>query len=428
MTPLSLALYAYQVGFGDCFLLRFNYPDGVRRHVLIDFGTMGTPKGTAKGERLLEIARDIEDKCAGKLDVVVATHRHADHISGFATNRNASASGDIIRKLAPELVLQPWTEQLDLAEDATAPERPGFAGARSRVRSLQSMNALAAAVVKMVDKGRHGLSADVAARLGFLGQDNISNLSAVNNLASMGKRNLYAFFGVDDPLAEVLPGVRTHVLGPPTVEQDAAITRQRSRDRDEFWHLHRQLLETRNPRADEDPGPFAGHPAVRGSKLPMSTRWIAARVRQARGEQLLQIVTALDKAMNNTSLILLFEVAGKKLLFPGDAQYENWRHALSHPHIKALLEDVDLYKVGHHGSLNATPKSLWAGFNKRGKAGASGRMTSVLSTLPDKHGDPAVGTEVPRRPLVEALDKETDLHSTDGLEPGVLYEAIEIVF
>nr|NLU60627.1 hypothetical protein [Pseudomonas sp. BIGb0427] len=49
MNPTSLTLYAYQVGFGDCFLLRFNYPGDVRRHVLIDFGSMGMPKGRCPG-------------------------------------------------------------------------------------------------------------------------------------------------------------------------------------------------------------------------------------------------------------------------------------------------------------------------------------------------------------------------------------------
>jgi hypothetical protein len=32
--------------------------------------------------------------------------------------------------------------------------------------------------------------------------------------------------------------------------------------------------------------------------------------------------------MNNTSVILFFEVGSKKLLFPGDAQIENWSYAL----------------------------------------------------------------------------------------------------
>ena len=74
--------------------------------------------------------------------------------------------------------------------------------------------------------------------------------------------------------------------------------------------------------------------------------------------------------MNNTSLILLFEVNGKKLLFPGDAQLENWSYALTEAQdtkkVRAMLADVDFYKVGHHGSLNATPrKLLWEAFKKR---------------------------------------------------------------
>ena len=56
MSPIRLHLFAYQVGFGDCFLLRFVYPDDSQRHVLIDFGTMGVPKGMSQSGQLLKIA------------------------------------------------------------------------------------------------------------------------------------------------------------------------------------------------------------------------------------------------------------------------------------------------------------------------------------------------------------------------------------
>ena len=69
---------------------------------------------------------------------------------------------------------------------------------------------------------------------------------------------------------------------------------------------------------------------------------------------------SIDDALNNTSLILLFDIGGKKLLFPGDAQIENWRYALfdapTGGDIRASLADVAIYKVGHHGSLNGTPE------------------------------------------------------------------------
>jgi hypothetical protein len=126
--------------------------------------------------------------------------------------------------------------------------------------------------------------------------------------------------------------------------------------------------------------------------------------------------------MNNTSLILLFEVRGKKLLFPGDAQIENWSYALQDgpgaKETRRLLAGVDVYKVGHHGSLNATPKTLlWENFQKRSAAGRR-RLRALLSTLPGKHGKVQNKSEVPRRPLLEALRKETQLCNTHELGFG----------
>ena len=137
-----------------------------------------------------------------------------------------------------------------------------------------------------------------------------------------------------------------------------------------------------------------------------------------RGQQLLEIVRSLDDQMNNTSLILLFEVFGKKFLFPGDAQIENWSWALQdspdHKDTLKLLSEVDVYKVGHHGSLNATPKKLlWENFKKR--SAKANRLTSLLSTMPGKHGSTTKGTEVPRKPLLAALEKETELSNTSKL-------------
>lgn len=108
--PVKATIFAYQVGFGDCFLLRFDYDDASRRHILIDFGTTGLPENVA-ADFMLGVAKDIAAKCTERdgdgLDIVVATHRHADHISGFAT-KNGAGSGDVIAGLKPTVVLQPW--------------------------------------------------------------------------------------------------------------------------------------------------------------------------------------------------------------------------------------------------------------------------------------------------------------------------------
>jgi hypothetical protein len=78
----------------------------------------------------------------------------------------------------------------------------------------------------------------------------------------------------------------------------------------------------------------------------------------------------LDAYTNNTSLVLCFQFDnGDTMLFPGDAQIGSW---LSWPKLKwvvpdekrgdqtitgaELLEQCVLYKVGHHGSHNATAR------------------------------------------------------------------------
>jgi hypothetical protein len=138
--------------------------------------------------------------------------------------------------------------------------------------------------------------------------------------------------------------------------------------------------------------------------------------------------------MNNTSVILLFEVGGKKLLFPGDAQIENWEFALNNPdekeraRIHALLADTDVYKVGHHGSRNATPRTLWNLFRKRSKDKESDRLTSFISTKARVHGSVDRNTEVPRESHVAALKKETDYRTTQTLRSKVVGEAEVIEF
>ena len=107
--PVAVTTYAYQVGFGDCLLLKFEYARGAR-FVLIDYGSTKLPPSASKS-RMVDIAKDIKAKVgANGLHAVIATHRHQDHVSGFATNANGTGSGDIIASLAPKLVVQPWTE------------------------------------------------------------------------------------------------------------------------------------------------------------------------------------------------------------------------------------------------------------------------------------------------------------------------------
>jgi hypothetical protein len=235
----------------------------------------------------------------------------------------------------------------------------------------------------------------------------------------MGRRPpRYVFHGADAGLEDVLPGVKVHVLGPPTLEQSDRIERYASRSPDEYWlRLKNAALRL----AGGGPPPFAREAGLSKEAAPAQTRWLIHRLRRLRSQQALELVRRLDGVLNNTSVVLLLEVGPLKLLFPGDAQLENWAYALEQPGTAELLAGVDFYKVGHHGSLNATPRKLvWENFQKRGHG-----LSCALSTLPDVHGGKnGRPTEVPRGPLVSALQADSALTRTDALpqEPGVFAE------
>jgi len=406
----------YQVGFGDCFLLTFDYAPKPSRHVLIDCGSMESPKGTPSG-LIKRVAKHIAQTVGSEPFVVVATHRHADHISGFDPGASGKGAGAIIAALKPQFVVQPWTEDPALATDAAAPKAQR--GMALRRQTLDDLNALAQQVVADVvpclasrpSTRRH------VAELRFLGKDNIKNLRAVENLMTMAP-NEYVHAGRPTKLTRFLPGVRVRVLGPPTIAQHDGVRNQRSADSDEFWHLQsRSLAMGAKTGVSTANGLFDGFKSTSGRFAPMSARWLVNALRNENADQLVQLVRILDDAMNNTSLILLFECADQKLLFPGDAQIENWQYALNTPSLRRHLESISVYKVGHHGSLNATPKSLWNRWFPEGvrPAGDARRMISLLSTLGGKHGHVTSDTEVPRSKLVNALKKHTDLRSTEGI-------------
>lgn len=403
--PKRITVRSYQVGFGDCFLLGFHYSRS-SRYVLIDFGSTALPRNRLKNH-MVRVAEAIKEESDGKLHAVVATHRHKDHVSGFSTRADGTGPGDIIASLNPDVVIQPWTEDPHAAPNARGPTRVSQSG-RAFVGMLNDLNAVASAVQKQATalSPRSTLRREIE----FLGETNLANRSAVENLMSMGGEHRYVHFGAGSGLK--LPGVRVRVLGPPTLEQSGTIRKQRHKDESEFWHFMAMAEEL----GSTTTGVLFPRHVHRSKSRPKRTRWIIQRIKQLRPRQLRAIVRALDKALNNTSVILLFEVGEHKLLFPGDAQLENWAFALSKPEIKALLEDVTLYKVGHHGSLNATPKSLWFNFEKRSESeDEPDRLVTMVSTMKGKHGSVRRDTEVPRRALVDELEHFSHFHTTEKL-------------
>jgi hypothetical protein len=414
--PERVAVRMYQVGFGDCFLLSFGYakalPDGRdERHVLVDFGSTNWPKGHR--QRYVQIADDVAARCGGKLDAVVITHRHKDRLSGFGDAKAAAT----IAGLQPSLVVRPWTEDPQLAEDASG---PGHLDARTRrfAANLREAQALTARVADAVGDSRRGLRGTLA-ELAFDQLHNeaaIGRLDALAGAAEHGGR--YVFAGEPSGIEDVVPGLKVTVLGPPTPQQWPRVTGEASDD-PEYWLAWRGLLDRMVDAVGAAPGaqvPGERAPAVE----PGPVRWLVERMRDQEAHSLLRLVRNLDDAMNNTSVILLFKVGERRLLFPGDAQIENWSYALGGPPAKKLARElaaVDLYKVGHHGSRNASPKTLVKLWQARDRAAP---LTSMMSTLPGVHGE-SEATRVPRSTLVTALEALGPLTRTDALPKDALW-------
>jgi hypothetical protein len=167
---------------------------------------------------------------------------------------------------------------------------------------------------------------------------------------------------------------------------------------------------------------------------PSGTRAQAARLKmqaalnQAQPDAALVAASKLNSFLNNQSLVVLFTFKGKNLLFVGDAQAGNWEHWIlgtdspdktaggtMAANAQKILTSLDFYKVGHHGSSNATPKSV-VGMMAKG----SHKFAAMCSTEEGVYGnenlaDPSAGTEVPRIPLLSALGSIASLVRSDQI-------------
>lgn len=381
--PTSIRVRMYNVGFGDCFLLTFRYAGGTERHMLIDYGTNAAGDGGLPLDQLgLKIAAD----CGGKLAAVVLSHRHRDHIKGF----DPGIGGLAIKGLHPDVVLRPWTEEPGV-EDNT---NPAFAMRRNLSTSLLAAEDLAGDLAQAV-LGAQGNT--LRSRIGSFAARQLKNKDAVTLLEELSKddRGRYLSAGEDPNTTDALPGVKITVLGPPLPDDWPAVRRQRSDD-PEYWFRLRESLPSALLLEDG---------AAAAPDLPLGPEaWLVDKLRAEGLHSTLRIVLTLDDALNNTSLILLIEAAGKKLLFPGDAQIENWSYSLSGPgsseDLRAKLSALDFYKVGHHGSRNATPKlgllPLWL------VPGAAKVPVAFMSTLEGPYDG---AYPVPAQPLVDQLIK-----------------------
>jgi len=374
----GVSIRMYRLGVGDCFLVTLRKAKGAPFRMLIDCGVHQSQSGG--GDRIKAIVANLREETGGKLDVVVATHEHWDHISGFA-----QAEEEFLKFNVGEVWVA-WTE--DSADELA--------------RSLKDKRDRALAALGMAES-RFRLAAredggnPLSGLLGFFGDTTGVKLGkAAKVLKELGKDGRSIRYRTPGEAPIELDGfnARIFVLGPP--RDKAAIQRSAPRKGesevyafgaygDELDAIEAALLKGSTVPFDTRYSiPLEGTKSLsffqktywadRSTDTPRKREDHSQEWRRI-DEDWLDAATSLglklDEDTNNTSLVLALELGpadsgGPVLLFAADAQVGNWlswqKVAWDYKGRRVtgpdLLRRTILYKVGHHASHNATLSKL----------------------------------------------------------------------
>jgi hypothetical protein len=464
----GVTIRMYRQGHGDCFLLALprEYGDDPF-YILIDCGLKPGSQDFVHRKKIGTTVKHIGESTNHHLDLVIITHEHQDHVNGIWKKRNP-----YFKDFKIEKAWLAWTEDPvdDLANDLRERHNDQLLGLVEARQQLALAVGENDATVRRLDS---------FISLEFGGQDDKFNLEAMRAAAKDPSKsaNKQAMKLIKDKASEnrgvryLSPGgapleikgtagMRAFVLGPPRNEdllrdEDpvgdegfpdqgsgphgltfAAAARSNVGDRatpfseryrvpideafdDEFFSEHYgQGDEGKNDRDKDEissPAPWRR----------IDSEWLFSAE---------SLALKLNRGINNTSLVLAFELPKSKkiLLFVGDAQRGNWISWDDHiwedngREIKArdLLARTVLYKVGHHGSHNATlagqvdddyPNLSWMG-----RDGFKDEFTAMITAV----NKWAMGKNNPpwRHPLPsikQALEKKAQgrVFQTDVAEP-----------
>jgi hypothetical protein len=356
----------YRQGLGDCFLISLPRTDGGTRpyYVMIDCGViLGTADPSTMMTRVVE---NIATVTQGEIDLLIGTHEHWDHLSGFV-----QAKDTFDNKLKVHEVWLGWTED---ARDALT--------AKLKAEKNAALASLRLGLSRMQLAGDADGSAELSGILEFFGAANGASTSdALDNVRKMTSQLRYCL-PTDDPIEPAGVGARFYVLGPPHDETQLRKINPSARDKETyglaldgfqmFMAGAGTAFEALDPGRPFDqqyeiPFPLAAEmdffkqqywkaDDANANWRRIDTDWLAGSS---------DLALQLDSLTNNTSLVVAIELPNDDvLLFAADAQVGNW---LSWQDLKwtvnsktvtgpDLLKRAIFYKVGHHGSHNATLK------------------------------------------------------------------------
>lgn len=355
----KVTVRTYRHGLGDCHLVTLYGTRGSTFRILIDCGVILGTKSAA--EKMTKVMEDILQVSDGKVDLLVVTHEHWDHVSGFLQAKESFA------KLQAEEIWMGWTENPD-DKDAKI----------LRVTREADLLKLQAAAMQMHINDPKGESI-LTSMLEFFGAvgTGMSTKKAMQAVRSKETKKLRYCDPADPPTTLSNFKAQIYVLGPPRqMNFLKKISSSKSPTQTETYSMAALAF-------DATVGPLFGDASQDGNKpftspyrIPLAVSksnaffqknyWESDPWRRIDGAWMNDadaFALALDNLTNNTSLVLAIDIENiGVLLFAADAQVGNW---LSWSGCKWTVNDkeitgVDLlkrtvfYKVGHHGSWNAT--------------------------------------------------------------------------
>jgi beta-lactamase superfamily II metal-dependent hydrolase len=420
----------YNVGFGDCFLVKFD-TDERPYTMLIDCGQLSGSAGNGPDfwdvvERLVADLPVLDGR--PRLDVIVMTHRHRDHVHGFSRK-------EVWRHVKVGEVWMPWTENPN-DPDATRLRSSQESAARN---ALSALHAFGASPGDAMDLALNSMTNNAAMdTLFYLAEQSPRYLPEAT--ASLSTR-----LDAKATRGALPQGVVVHVLGPsidpkviaqlnppkgqsylrfgtlefdnegsPRLSEFAVPSPWKDRpalSQEEWLHLVSPATTTAGTESQAEGG---ADPAYRARSVQSALKSLDGLISQVHRGSLADaenLAFTIDKALNGTSLVLLIEACGHLLLFPGDAQWGTWSVILETREWQDKLRRVTFLKVGHHGSHNATPRD----FVERGYLHRATAMVSVAPTRNTAAGWMAI----PRPGLLEALSEKSRvtrlIMSDDGM-------------
>jgi hypothetical protein len=417
---------------------------------MIDCGYKpGSEKFLAHKKPIGDIVNHLHASCGGRLDLVILTHEHQDHLNGIWKSKDP-----YFQDFEIDEAWVAWTEDPDneVANDLRDRHRDQLLGLLGARRELALAVGETASAVDRIDSllglelGTGSSKLDqqemFAAATDPEKSVNKQGMKLVKDKASGNKGCFFLYPGIEPVPLDGAAGVRAFILGPP--ENSDLIADEDPREDEEFPQDHGLSFAAaaRTP-PEKRSSPFRRHHFVplefaflKKSGTPFFLEHYGkgeSRVVEADRTEVAAnapwrridsqwlysaetLALKLNTGVNNTSLVVAFELPQTKkvLFFAADAQRGNWsswkdvqfRDGAEVVTAKELLGRAVLYKVGHHGSHNATlagtPSDPHPNLAWMGQGAAASEFTAMITAVN------AWATGVPKPPWIHPLPSIKD--------------------